>query len=116
VTNKGTNKYYKKSSNGKVESKYDERMLKYFGDGYPAVANWSDASSFCQWVGGFLGRKVSLPTEAQWEYAARSRGQLRQFANSDNIYDLRVPDSNLNFTHDYSQLALSHTIHWGFMT
>lgn len=105
LTNKDANKYYKKISNRKVESKYDERMLKYIGDDYPAVANWSDASSFCHWVGGVLGRKVSLPTEAQWEYAARSRGKFRQFANSDNIYDLSVPDSKLNFTHDRSPVG-----------
>ena len=105
LTNKDNHKYWKKISNRKVESKYDERMLKYIGDDYPAVANWSDASSFCHWVGGILGRKVSLPTEAQWEYAARSRGKFRQFANSDNIYDLSVPDSKLNFTHDSSPVG-----------
>ncbi|MGL5885328.1 MAG: formylglycine-generating enzyme family protein [Bombilactobacillus sp.] len=105
ITNRDSNKYYKKISNRKVEGKYDERMLKFIGDDYPAVANWSDASSFCHWVGGVLGRKVSLPTEAQWEYAARSRGAFRQFANSDNIYDLSVPDSKLNFTHDSSPVG-----------
>ncbi|EPS7488295.1 formylglycine-generating enzyme family protein [Escherichia coli] len=48
---------------------------------------------------------MALPTEAQWEYAARSRGKFRQFANSDNVYDLSVPDSKLNFTHDYSPVG-----------
>lgn len=105
LTGQDSNKYYKKISNRKVEGKYDERMFKYIGDAYPAVANWSDASLFCSWVGGVLGRKVSLPTEAQWEYAARSRGQFRQFANSDNVYDLSVPDSKLNFTHDHAPVG-----------
>ncbi|EQA1700073.1 formylglycine-generating enzyme family protein [Cronobacter dublinensis] len=105
MTNKNTNKYYKKISNRKVESKYDERMLKYIGDDYPAVANWKDAFDFCQWVGDVTGKKIALPTEAQWEYAARSRGKFKQFANSDNVYDLSVPDSKLNFTHDYSPVG-----------
>ncbi len=105
MTNKDTNKYYKKISNRKVESKYDERMLKYIGDDYPAVANWKDAFDFCHWVGDVTGKKIALPTEAQWEYAARSRGKFRQFANSDNVYDLSVPDSKLNFTHDYSPVG-----------
>ncbi|EAW1288379.1 TPA_asm: hypothetical protein G0D46_22910 [Salmonella enterica subsp. enterica serovar Java] len=105
MTNKDTNKYYKKISNRKVESKYDERMLKYIGDDYPAVANWKDAFDFCHWVGDVTGKKIALPTEAQWEYAARSRGKFRQFANSDNVYDLSVPDSKLNFTHDHSPVG-----------
>lgn len=105
MTNKDTNKYYKKISNRKVESKYDERMLKYIGDDYPAVANWKDAFYFCHWVGDVTGKKIALPTEAQWEYAARSRGKFRQFANSNNVYDLSVPDSKLNFTHDYSPVG-----------
>ncbi len=57
MTNKDTNKYYKKISNRKVESKYDERMLKYIGDDYPAVANWKDAFDFCHWVGDVTGKK-----------------------------------------------------------
>ena len=105
LTNKDISKFYKKISNRKVESKYDERMLKYIGDDYPAVASWKDASDFCHWVGIVTGKKVTLPTEAQWEYAARSRGQFKQFANSDNIYDLRVPDSKLNFTHDHTPVG-----------
>lgn len=41
-------------------------------DNYPAVGiPWPLASSYAQWVGGVL------PSEAQWEYVARSRGQVR---------------------------------------
>ncbi|MEB5922990.1 hypothetical protein [Franconibacter daqui] len=57
MTNKDTNKYYKKISNRKVESKYDERMLKFIGDDYPAVTNWKDAFDFCHWVGDVTGKK-----------------------------------------------------------
>jgi formylglycine-generating enzyme required for sulfatase activity len=39
---------------------------------HPAVGiNWDDALGFCAWASQVTGRKVHLPTEAQWEKAAR---------------------------------------------
>ncbi|EAB5457099.1 hypothetical protein DTY81_16710 [Escherichia coli] len=59
---------------------------KYSGDTYPAAVLWQEAKDYCQWVGKTTGRKVDLPTEAQWEYAARSRGQLFSMANKDSYW------------------------------
>ncbi len=36
--------------------------------------NWYQAKAYCQWLGEQLNLSIDLPTEAQWEYAARSRG------------------------------------------
>uniref|UniRef100_UPI0036DBF5C6 formylglycine-generating enzyme family protein n=1 Tax=Photorhabdus sp. RM322S TaxID=3342825 RepID=UPI0036DBF5C6 len=78
----------------KVGKEYESYQA-LLGEKYPASVYWQEAKDFCQWLGKVSGEKVDLPTEAQWEYAARSRGQLFIFANNNNVYE-----PNKNFTGD----------------
>jgi sulfatase modifying factor 1 len=52
-------------------------------------ALWQDAKDYCQWLGDVTGLPIDLPTEAQWEYAARSRGLNVGFATDNGKLDFR---------------------------
>jgi formylglycine-generating enzyme required for sulfatase activity len=50
--------------------------------------NWYQAKEYCQWVGNLSGLDMTLPTDAQWEYAARSRGEAVKYATDNGELDL----------------------------
>lgn len=53
----------------------------------PAGVNWYGAKAYCQWLGKLSGLPFDLPTEAQWEYAARSGGKRVLFATDNGNID-----------------------------
>lgn len=52
----------------------------------PAVVTWNEANNYCVWLKKETGLPFTLPTEAQWEYAARSRGEHILVATDNGVW------------------------------
>lgn len=57
---------------------------------HPVIhVSWNDATAYCKWLSNLTGKTFRLPTEAEWEYAARSgsfEGSI--YSGTDNNKDL----------------------------
>ena len=67
------------------------------GDNLPVEqVSWNDGQEFISKLNRMTGRKFRLPTEAEWEYAARGGKKSRgyQYSGSSNISDVAWYDGN----------------------
>jgi formylglycine-generating enzyme required for sulfatase activity len=74
-------------------------------DDHPVVCiSWNDAVAYARWLALKNNRPYRLPTEAEWEYTARSGGKEERFAGGDDIDKVAWYASNSdNRTHSVGQ-------------
>lgn len=80
---------------GEVRVAQDNYGRKFRAPRKPAGVNWYGAKAYCNWLAKLTGWQFDLPTEAQWEYAARSGGKRLLFAT-----DTGVIEKNRNYPLD----------------
>ncbi|EAY29645.1 formylglycine-generating enzyme family protein [Microscilla marina] len=56
---------------------------------HPVVGvTWYGADNYCRWLSAKTGQYYRLPTEAEWEYAARDRGKSHTYAGSNYLDEI----------------------------
>ncbi len=85
---KGKAQVFNKKTDGKWKELpgYDWKNVGYSqNDSHPVAGiSWNDAKAFADWISRKTGRKIQLPTEAQWEYAAWGGVDAMRFWGSDD--------------------------------
>ena len=72
----------------------------YKGDNLPVEkVSWNDCQEFLSKLNRITGKTFRLPTEAEWEYAARGGNKSRgyQFSGSSNLSDVAWYDDNSGY-------------------
>jgi formylglycine-generating enzyme required for sulfatase activity len=85
ITNNQYNIFLKASSYQKPPG-WDEKLLHVEKENYPVInISWYDAMAFCEWMSAKTGKKFTLPSEAEWEKAARGiDGRIYPWGNTWN--------------------------------
>ncbi|MFF7709114.1 SUMF1/EgtB/PvdO family nonheme iron enzyme [Pseudomonas sp. NPDC007930] len=88
----------------------------------PAHLDWYESEKYCNWLASITNLPFSLPTEAQWEYAARARGLDIPVATASGTWDVvRVAPvaendrgiRGLNAATDWDRNQYSLKMGWG---
>lgn len=73
-------------------------------DNDPVVCvNWDDATQYVEWLSTVTGQRYRLPTETEWEYAARAGTNISRYWGTDR--DAACTHANIAGT----EVAQSHT-------
>ena len=87
-----------------------KKWVKSNGSHAASYISWDDATKFCETLSKKTGKKVTLPTEAQWEYACRA-GSKTVYSFGDDAsslgnyawYDKNADDIGEDYAHAVGQ-------------
>lgn len=75
VTNAQYSEFIKETGH-KSPAGWNKEVFPKDTDNFPIVnISWRDANAYCEWLGKKLNMNVRLPSEAEWELAARGKEQ-----------------------------------------
>ena len=77
-------------------------------DNPASTRGWQDAKDYCTWLGQLTGYAFDLPTEAQWEFAARNRGQKIYYATDTGF--LESPRNTEPYDKDSGKLKHTYPV------
>ena len=78
-----TNSQYRMFKPSHDSGQYEGNSLN--GDSQPVVmVDWNDATVFAEWLSQKTGKTFKLPTEAEWEYAARAGTTTARYWGDDD--------------------------------
>ena len=94
VTNAEFRLYKPSHNSGYGGGAFNDKSKSMNGDRQPACASWGTAKSYLQWLTKQGGGTFRLPTESEWEYAARSGGKPEVYAGGEDVDMVAWYDKN----------------------
>ena len=85
VTAGGTERERSFRTNGQPYVWLDSEAPEALLDHPVTLVRWEDAIAYCAWLSGATGRMIRLPTEAEWEKAARGGLEGKRYPWGDSV-------------------------------